>query len=249
MSAKPDPSAQASGANPSGGLALSLVIPVYNEAENIAAVAAEAVTVLRGLGRPFEVLFVNDCSSDATSDEIARAHERWPECRELPLPEHGGQAVALLTGLHAARAPLIATMDGDGQNDPQDLPALLALVEAGKCDFACGWRVDRHDSVARKVMSRIANFVRGAILRDGVHDSGCQLRVFRREIVGALQPMELLQSFIPALVVAAGYRVAEKPVKHHARRGGRSKYGLHNLWWRPGMAMLALRWRLWRRKG
>jgi dolichol-phosphate mannosyltransferase len=224
------------------------VIPVYNEAENIAPVAGDAVEVLRALGRAFEVILVNDVSTDATAEEIARAHARWPECNELRLAKHGGQAVALLTGLKAARAPLIATMDGDGQNDPHDLPALLALVESGKCDFACGWRVDRHDSTLRRVMSRVANLVRRAILRDQVHDAGCQLRVFRREIVAAFQPMELLQSFIPALVVAAGFRVAEKPVRHHARRGGESKYGLHNLWWRPAAAMLALRWRLWRRK-
>jgi hypothetical protein len=139
-------------------------------------------------------------------------------------------------------------MDGDGQNDPRDYPALLALVESGNVDLACGWRVDRHDSTLRRIMSRIANVVRGAILKDGVHDSGCQLRVMRREVRDAFFPMELMQSFIPALAVAAGFRVGEAPVRHHARLHGDSKYGLGRLWWRPAAAMLGLLWKIWRGK-
>jgi hypothetical protein len=137
-------------------------------------------------------------------------------------------------------------MDGDGQNDPRDYPALLALVESGKVDLACGWRVDRHDSTLRRIMSRVANVVRGAVLKDGVHDAGCQLRVMRREVRDAFFPMELMQSFIPALAVAAGFRVGEVPVRHHTRQHGESKYGLARLWWRPMVAMLRLRWKIWR---
>jgi dolichol-phosphate mannosyltransferase len=226
---------------------LSLVIPLYNEAQNVAPVVKEAAEVLASLNRDYEILLVDDGSTDATAMEIAAACRRIPGCVALPLSLHAGQATALLAGLWAARGTLIATMDGDGQNDPRDLPPLLALVESGACDFACGWRVDRHDSPGRRVMSRIANIVRRAILRDRVHDAGCQLRVFRREVVAALQPMELMQSFVPALIVAGGFRVAETPVRHRVRRGGQSKYGLHNLWWRPAVAMVVLRWRLSRR--
>lgn len=225
---------------------LSLVVPVYNEAGNILPLVAGSVEVLRGLGRPFEFILVNDGSTDATAAEIAEAHARWPECRELRLARNSGQAVALLTGLRAARGEYLLMMDGDGQNDPRDFPALLALVEAGRVDLACGWRVDRHDTTLRRVMSRLANTVRGAILRDGVHDAGCQLRVMRREVRDAFFPMELMQSFIPALATAAGFRVGEAPVRHHAREHGTSKYGLGRLWWRPAAAMLGLRWKIWR---
>ncbi len=225
---------------------LSLVIPVYNEAGNIRPLAARAAEVLRGLARPFEIIFVNDGSTDTTAAEIADAQARWPECRELAMPRNAGQAAALLAGLTAARGEFLLMMDGDGQNDPGDFPKLLALVESGRCDLACGWRVERHDSTLRRIMSRIANVVRGAILRDGVHDSGCQLRAMRREVREAFFPMELMQSFIPALAVAAGFRVGEVPVRHHARQHGDSKYGLGRLWWRPAAAMLGLRWKIWR---
>lgn len=225
---------------------LSLVVPFYNEAGNILPLAESSVAVLRGLGRPFEFILVNDGSTDATAEEIAAAHARWPECVELRMPHNSGQAAALLAGLRAARGEYLLMMDGDGQNDPRDFPALLALVESGAVDLACGWRVDRHDSTLRRIMSRVANVVRGAILRDGVHDSGCQLRVMRREVRDAFFPMELMQSFIPALAVAAGFKVGERPVRHHARQHGESKYGFRRLLWRPAAAMLGLRWKIWR---
>lgn len=225
---------------------ISQVVPVYNEEGNILPLAEASVAVLRDLGRPFEILFVNDGSSDGTAAEIAEAHQRWPEVTELRMPQNSGQAVALLTGLQAARGKYLLMMDGDGQNDPRDYPALLRMVESGQVDLACGWRVDRHDSTLRRIMSRIANVVRGAILKDGVHDAGCQLRAMRREVRDAFFPMELMQSFIPALAVAAGFRVGETPVRHHARERGESKYGFRRLLWRPAVAMLKLRWKIWR---
>ena len=229
-------------------LRLSLVIPVFNEAGNITPVLAGVMPVLRAHAADFEVIVVNDGSTDGTATEIASAAGRWPQCRELRLPQQSGQAVALLAGLRAAQGELLLMMDGDGQNDPVDFPALLALVESGRCDLACGWRVNRHDSWLRRVMSRVANLVRRAVLNDGVHDAGCQLRVMRREVLGALFPVTLMQSFVPALAVAAGYRVAEHPVTHHARSRGASKYGLGNLWWRPAAAMFALRRQLRQRQ-
>lgn len=226
---------------------LSLVVPVYNEAGNILPLAAAAVEALGRPDREFEIIFVNDGSTDGTVAEIAEAAARWPQCRELRLERNSGQAAALLAGLRAARGEFLAMMDGDGQNDPRDLPALLALVESGTVDLACGWRIDRHDSTLRRLMSRLANAVRRRVLADGVHDSGCQLRVMRRAVREAFYPMELMQSFVPALAVAAGFRVGEKPVRHHARLRGASKYGLGRLWWRPAVAMLGLRWRMWRK--
>ena len=223
---------------------LSLVVPVYNEAGNILPLSEKCIKVLRGLGRPFEFILVNDGSTDTTAAEIAEAHSRWPEVQELAMPKNSGQAVALLTGLRAARGEFLLMMDGDGQNDPRDYPALLAMVESGQVDLACGWRQDRHDTTLRRIMSKIANVVRGAILKDGVHDAGCQLRVMRREVCAAFFPMELMQSFIPALAVAAGFRVGETPVRHHARQHGESKYGFRRLLWRPAVAMVKLRWKI-----
>jgi dolichol-phosphate mannosyltransferase len=227
-----------------GSPQISVVVPVFNEAGNILPLLNTIVETLTPLGREFEIILANDGSTDATGSEIIVAQSYWSQCTELQLP-HRGQAFALLAGLREARGDVIVTLDGDGQNDPRDIPALLALVESGDCDIACGWRVERHDSALRRVMSRLANAVRGGVLDDQVHDAGCQLRVFRREIVATLYPFELMQSFIPALAVAAGFRVRELPVHHHARRRGDSKYNLRRLWWRPALAMLALRWRLW----
>lgn len=225
---------------------LSLVIPVFNEQGNILPLVQGSAEVLRSLQRPFEIILVNDGSTDNTAAEIAEAHERWPECRELRMPQNSGQNIALLTGLRAAQGEYLLMMDGDGQNDPRDFPSLLELVESGNVDLACGWRVDRHDSTLRRIMSRVANVIRRAVLDDGVHDSGCQLRVMRREVRDAFFPMELMQSFIPALAVAAGFRVGEKPVRHHARKHGESKYSFGRLLWRPGIAMLGLKWKILR---
>ena len=224
----------------------SLVIPFHNEAGNVLPVVEGAVRVLSALEGPFEAVLVNDGSTDSTGTEIAAAAARWPACRELHLPRREGQAAALLAGLRSARGEEILTMDGDGQNDPRDFPALLALAESGPFDLVCGWRVDREDARWRRLASRAANSIRRAVLSDRVHDAGCQLRVMRQEVRTALRPMDLLQAFIPALAVAAGFRVGELPVTHHRRRQGRSKYGIAQLWWRPAAAMLRLRWTLWR---
>ena len=226
--------------------ALSLVIPLFNEAGNILPLVETASEVFDGLGREYEIILVNDGSTDGTAAEIAVAAGRWSRVRELRLEKNSGQAVALLAGLREARGDFLVMMDGDGQNDPRDIPELLALVEGGTVDLACGWRVDRHDTKLRQLMSRVANAVRSRFLGDGVHDSGCQLRVLRRDVRTAFYPMELMQSFVPALAVAAGFRVGERPVRHHARMCGDSKYGLGRLWLRPALAMLGLRWRMWR---
>jgi len=219
----------------------SLVVPFYNEAGNILPLIESAVVVLDSIGHDYEILLVNDGSTDATDAEISACITRWPQCRALHQPRNLGQATALLDGLRSARGEILLAMDGDGQNDPRDFPLLLAPVEAGTLDVACGWRHDRHDSWLRRRMSRLANLVRGRVLGDHLHDSGCQLRAMRREVVACLFPFELLQSFLPAIVVAAGFRLGEFRVRHHPRTRGEAKYGLRQLWLRPTLAMFRLR--------
>jgi dolichol-phosphate mannosyltransferase len=222
----------------------SLVVPFYTEAGNILPLIAATVSVLDTLARPYEIILVNDGSTDATASEINACIARWPQCRALHQPRNLGQATALLDGLRSSHGEIILTMDGDGQNDPRDFPLLLAPVEAGTLDVACGWRHDRHDSWLRRKMSRLANLVRGRLLGDNLHDSGCQLRVMRREVISALFPFELLQSFLPAILIAAGFRLGEFRVRHHPRTRGEAKYGLRQLWLRPTLAMFRLRRRL-----
>ena len=219
----------------------SLVIPFFQEAGNVLAVVPAACAEVARIDPHFEALLVDDGSTDGTGAALAQIGAADPRCRIITLPANQGQAAALLAGLKAARGALILTMDGDGQNDPRDFPALLALVETQKADIACGWRVQREDGLLRRLMSRLANAVRRRFLRDGLHDAGCQLRVFRREVIGALQPSPLLQAFLPAMAVAAGFRTGELPVRHHPRLHGESKYGLRALWWRPCTEMLRLR--------
>ena len=219
----------------------SLVVPVFNEVGNVAPLLASAVDVLQALSGESEIIVVNDGSNDNTANEIAEAAQRWPQVRALHHSQNQGQAAALLNGLRDARGEFILTMDGDGQNDPRDFPLLLAPVESGALDLACGWRVNRHDSTLRRFMSRLGNATRRVVLRDHLHDSGCQLRAMRREVISALYPMDLMQSFLPAIVAGAGFRVGEFPVQHHPRVHGEAKFGLRQLWWRPLAALLKVR--------
>jgi glycosyltransferase involved in cell wall biosynthesis len=219
----------------------SLVVPFYNEAGNILPLLDRTIDVLAELPGSWEAVLVNDGSTDTTAAEIDACIKRWPECRVLSQPRNLGQATALLDGLRAARGEFILMMDGDGQNDPRDFPLLLEPVESGQLDLACGWRHPRQDSWLRRKMSRLANIVRSRVLGDHLHDSGCQLRAMRREVVGALFPFELLQSFLPAIALAAGFRVGEFRVRHHPRTQGVAKYGFRQLWLRPTLAMFRLR--------
>jgi dolichol-phosphate mannosyltransferase len=226
-------------------ISLSIVIPFFNEEDAAFQIVDELCREMSHLENGWEAILVNDGSRDRTADELERARSQWPQCRVLHLAKNSGQGAALLYGIEAANAPIIGMMDGDGQNVPADIHNLLPLLL--QADMVVGVRADRHDSTLRHVMSRIANRVRGALLRDGVSDAGCALKVFRREVVASFLPVHMLNPFMPAFAVSGGFRVVERAVRHRERQGGKSKYGFRVLLWRPMMDMLALAWVLRRR--
>lgn len=206
---------------------VSVVIPAHNEAENIKSLVHEVCNSLSGLFR-FEIIVVDDCSTDAMS---AVLQEMKPFVAELRVVRHAnqcGQSAALITGIDAAIAPVIATLDGDGQNDPSDLPAMLdAILQpnlADRVQLVAGQRTRRKDSAWRRVSSWIANSVRGRILGDQTADSGCGIKVFYRDTFLKLPRFTHMHRFLPALVVRSGGRVISVPVKHRPRIHGRSHY-------------------------
>ena len=152
----------------------------------------------------------------------------------------------MYAGLHATRGTVAVLIDGDLQNDPADIPRLLAEIERG-ADLVCGYRAQRKDTVVKRITSRVANFVRSRFTKDGVRDTGCTLKAMKRECIGALVPFKGMHRFIPALVKGAGYRLVEVPVNHRPRKFGQSKYGLGNRAWRATMDMFGVRWLLSRR--
>ncbi len=221
---------------------LSVVIPFYNEAENIAPLLAELRATLDALGIAAEVIAIDDGSRDATAANLAALARDWPGLRVERLPTNYGQAAALRRGFAVARGERLAMLDGDGQNPPGELAKIWAL--RATADMITGARVARHDSTLRRTMSRLANTVRRALLRDGVSDTGCSLKIFRREVAASFLPIRTMYSFLPAFAVAAGFTVREVPVAHRARRAGESKYGLRVMAIRPFVDLLGLWWRL-----
>jgi glycosyltransferase involved in cell wall biosynthesis len=222
-------------ATPAAPLRLSVVVPVFNEEDNIEPLVSEIAEVLDG--REFELLLVDDGSTDRTVARIPRE----PFVRVLEFEKNTGQSAAIHAGVMAARGELIALLDGDLQNDPADIPRLIEEIERG-ADLVCGWRAKRQDGWGKRVQSRIANRVRQWFTRDGVRDTGCTLKVMRRDCRDALMPFTGMHRFIPALVAARGARVVEIPVNHRARRHGISKYGLANRAFRATCDLAGVMW-------
>lgn len=187
-----------------------------------------------------EVILLDDGSADCTGEKLDRIAATWPRGRVFHLGQNRGQSAALLFGFRKAEAPILATMDGDGQNDPRDLVRLLRRLD--EADMVVGKRIDRRDSWTRRAVSRIANLFRSKLLADGVSDAGCALKVFRREIVETFIPIRTLYSFMPALAVAAGYRVVEEPVHHRPRAHGTSKYSTRSFLLWPIIDFMGLAW-------
>ncbi|MDO8834284.1 MAG: glycosyltransferase family 2 protein [Vicinamibacterales bacterium] len=205
---------------------LSTVIPIRNESANIPELYRELTATLEAWGRPYEVLCVDDGSTDDSFARLAELQARDPRWRIIRFRKNFGQTAAFAAGFAHARGELIATSDGDLQNDPADLPALVALVEGG-ADIAAGWRKDRQDVfLTRRLPSMIANWLISRTTGVALHDYGCSLKVFRAEVVKSMRLYGEMHRFLPAIASERGVVIAEQVVNHRARRHGASKYGL-----------------------
>jgi dolichol-phosphate mannosyltransferase len=219
---------------------ISIVIPLYNEADNVLPLLDETVGALEGAGLEFEIVCVDDASEDATPRRLAEMRAREPRIRAVRHTRRGGQTAALATGFALARGEVVGTLDGDRQNDPRDLPRLLALLDGW--DMVTGVRATRRDDLVRRLSSRIANRVRGAVLGDDIRDIGCSARVFRRGCLARIKLYDGLHRFLPVLFLQEGFRVRQEPVAHRPRPAGRSKYGVGNRLWRGLRDLWAVRW-------
>jgi dolichol-phosphate mannosyltransferase len=223
-------------------IALSVVIPVYNEEDSLPLLWEELRDVLVPLGVTFEVVFVDDGSRDRSAEVIRSFRDADARVRLVRLKANAGETAATVAGFNTARGRFIVTMDADLQNDPHDIPGMLRHLE--QWDAVTGWRVNRRvgDSLVRRVSSHIANRVRNAISEESIQDSGCTFRAFRRECLRGLTLYRGFHRFIPTLLRMRGYRVLEVPVNHRRRRFGHSKYGIGNRVFVTFADLLAVRW-------
>ncbi len=222
------------------GALISVVVPLYNEEDNVAPLQEQVATALAGIN--YELVLVDDGSSDGTVARVSRNGRT----RLLEFENNTGQSAAMFAGIRAAKGEVIVLLDGDLQNDPQDIPRLLEEIESG-ADLVCGYRAKRKDTPFKRLQSRIANAVRSRFTRDGVRDTGCTLKAMRRPCRDALLPFTGMHRFIPALIVGAGFKIVEIPVNHRPREHGVSKYGFGNRALRATTDMFAVRWFLSRR--
>jgi dolichol-phosphate mannosyltransferase len=229
-------------------VAVSVVVPVRNEADNIAPVIDEIAKALDGRWA-YEIIYVNDGSTDATGERLAALMRQRPNLRQLRHTASGGQSAAIRSGVRAARAEIIATLDGDGQNNPAFLPELISALEKGgeRVGLAAGQRVGRKDTGFKKFQSRTANAIRNAILHDGTRDTGCGLKAFRREVFLMMPYFDGLHRFLPALVRREGFDIVYVDVIDRLRHSGVSNYGFFDRLW-IGIMDLAGVWWLIRRK-
>ena len=220
--------------------AVSVIVPLFNEEENVSILQSELRAALVGVDH--ELILVDDGSIDRTAERV----EKTANVRVIRFAKNAGQSAAIHAGLQAASGAVAVLIDGDLQNDPADIPRLLAEISRG-ADLVCGYRVRRQDTLVKRLTSRVANAVRSRFTKDGVRDTGCTLKAMRLECVSALVPFKGMHRFIPALIKAAGYRLVEIPVAHRPRRFGQSKYGLGNRALRATIDMFGVRWLLSRR--
>jgi len=225
---------------PAGSPDLSLVVPVFNERDNLPLLVREIAAALAG--RRYEIVTVDDGSTDGSLEALKTLKRAHPELHIVAFAANAGQTAAFAAGFRAARGDVIVTLDADLQNDPADVPALVAQLETSGAAAVVGYRVGRRDSGWKRVQSWIANGVRNWLNRETIRDTGCSLKAFRADAVRALPLFNGMHRFLPTLVRMQGGRVVEAPVRHRPRRFGRTKYGMWNRIWRSLVDAFAVRW-------
>jgi len=220
----------------------SVVIPIHNEEENIRELIAEIEPAMNSLGKPWELICIDDGSTDSSLLILQELCKTRPYLRILAFKRNYGQSSAFAAGFEHARGRFVITLDGDGQNDPSDIPELAkAIVD---CDLVVGWRVHRRDPWNKRMISRLSNWVRSRVCQDEMHDTGCSLKIYRKEALRKIKMYKGMHRFLPALFCMEGLRVREIPVKHRERKHGVTKYHFFNRSIGPILDMLMVRWML-----
>jgi dolichol-phosphate mannosyltransferase len=219
---------------------LSIVVPVYNERDNLGPLLSEVTAVLEPLGRSYEILFVDDGSTDGSGRVLSDLSTSDPRVRVVSFKGNAGQTAAMDAGFRRARGEVVITLDADLQNDPADIPRLLADLEGW--DAVVGVRQKRRDNLVRRVSSRVANYVRNRLSDETISDTGCSLKAYRRTALSRLVLYNGMHRFLPTLLKMEGFRVRETAVGHRPRRHGASKYGIGNRLLPSFMDLMAVRW-------
>jgi len=219
---------------------LSVIIPVFNEEENLFPLVQELVLTLNSLGKLWEIIFVDDGSTDKSPEILISIKEKFSDIQIITFNKNFGQTAAFDAGFKAARGDIIATMDADMQNDPKDIPKLIKSLDT--CDLVCGWRNKRNDSFTRRISSIIANSVRNTLSGEKINDTGCSLKIFKKEYAKKLKLYNGMHRFFPTLVKIEGGKVVETTVNHRPRKHGIPKYNIRNRIFRSFIDLLAVCW-------
>jgi len=219
---------------------ISVVVPVYNEEENLPILIPQITEVLRSLGKVYEIIFVDDGSVDQSRHILKEMAKDYPEMRIIGFRKNCGETAAGAAGIREARGEIIITMDADLQNDPKDIPKMIEYLK--EYDMVTGWRQKREDSFVKRMTSKMANRIRNWISGERIMDSGCTFRAYKRECLQNIKFYKGMHRFMPTLVKMEGFRVIEIPVSHHPRKFGTSKYTTWNRMWRAFVDLLAVRW-------
>lgn len=224
----------------------TVTVPVYNESENVTDLVQKIEFTMNSLGESWELILVDDGSTDDSFARIKELATSNPNLRGLKFSHNNGQTAAMAAGIKAARGEIIITLDADLQNDPADIPLLLEKIAEGY-DAAVGWRIKRNDNLIRRISSKIANSIRNFISDENIQDTGCSLKAFKACYIQPIELFEGMHRFLPTLVKMNGGRVIEVKVSHHPRFKGTSKYNVWNRIWRSFLDLLAIRWMKWRK--
>jgi len=219
---------------------ITIVAPVYNEEENLPILVAQLVDVLKPLGKSYEMIFVDDASTDRSRSLLKEMISRYPQIRIVGFKKNCGETAAGAAGLKAARGDIVITIDADLQNDPKDIPMMLDYLK--EYDMVTGWRQKRDDSWVKRITSKIANRIRNSLSGETIQDSGCTYRAYKRECLENIKLFKGMHRFMPTLVKMEGFRVIEVPIAHHPRQFGVSKYTTWNRMGRAFIDLMAVRW-------